>query len=144
MFNAAACFIEPQQLLFFFSHLALIKRKLYGSCATKGNFSAAVLSDVKMVFSAYVKQRILFYHQQGSTSRAIRNLLLGEGIIVSHVGVYCFLKRFETHGTISRRHGSGRPSKITEEVKRIVEAQMQLDDETTATQLRSLLAQKGA
>ena len=40
--------------------------------------------------------------------------------------------------------GSGRPSKITDEVKRIVEAQMQLDDETTAVQLRALLAQKGA
>ena len=40
-----------------------------------------------MVFSAYKKQRILFYHQQGRTSRAIRNLLLGEGIRVSHVGV---------------------------------------------------------
>ena len=38
----------------------------------------------------------------------------------------------------------GDHQKITEEVKRIVEAQMQLDDETTATQLRSLLAQKGA
>ena len=34
--------------------------------------------------------------------------------------------------------------RITDEVKRIVEAQMQLDDETTAVQLRALLAQKGA
>ena len=62
------------------------------------------LSLVEMVFSAYEKQRILFYHQQGCTSRAIRNLLLGEGIRVSHVGIYCFLKRFENRGTISRCH----------------------------------------
>ena len=61
----------------------------------------------------------------------------------SHVGIYCFL-RFENRATISCRHGSGRPLKITEEVKRIVEAQMQFDDETTATQLRRLLAQQGA
>ena len=59
----------------------------------------------------------------------------------------CFsscLKRFEKCGTLERRRGSGRPSKITDEVKRIVEAQMQLDDETTTVQLRALLAQKGA
>ena len=100
-------------------------------------------SGIEMVFSAYEKQRILFYHQQGHTSRAIRNLLLGEEIRVSHVGIYCFLNRFENRGMISRRHGSGRPSKITEEVKRVVEAQTQLDDETTATQLRRLLGQQG-
>ena len=96
-----------------------------------------------MVFTDYVKQRILFYHQQGRKSRNIRNLLLGEGLIVSHVGIYRFLKRFEKCGTLARDRGSGRPSKITVEVKRIVEA-MQLDDETTAVQLRALLAQKGA
>ena len=82
--------------------------------------------------------------QQGCISRNIRNLLLGEGLIVSHVGIYRFLKRFEKCGTLARRRGSGRPSKITDEVKRIEEAQMQLDDETTAVQLRALLAQKGA
>ena len=99
-----------------------------------------------MVFTDYVKQRILFYHQQGRKSTEIRNHLLGEGLIVSHVGIYMyrFLKRLEKCRTLARPRGSGRPSKITDEVKRIVEAQMQLDDETTAVQLCALLAQKGA
>ena len=96
-----------------------------------------------MAFTDYVKQRILFYYQHRRKSRNIRNLLLGEGLIVSHVGIYRFLKRFGKCGTLARRLGSGRPSKITVEVKRIVEAQMQLD-ETTAVQLRALLAQNGA
>eukprot|EP00731_Ephydatia_muelleri_P009087 Em0004g1425a len=61
---------------------------------------------------------------------------------VSFHSAYRNPQRFENRGTISRRHGSGRSSKITEEVKRIVEAQMQLDDVTTATQLRRLLAQQ--
>ncbi len=39
--------------------------------------------------------------------------------------------------------GSGRPTKITEEVKKIVEEQMQKDDETTASQLHRLLIDKG-
>lgn len=42
-----------------------------------------------------------------------------------------------------RMPGSGRPTKITEEVKNIVEEQMRHDDETTATQLHKLLANKG-
>ncbi|KAL5476341.1 hypothetical protein EMCRGX_G026270 [Ephydatia muelleri] len=62
---------------------------------------------------------------------------------VSFHSAYRHQQRFENRATISCRHGSGRPLKITEEVKRIVEAQMQFDDETTATQLRRLLAQQG-
>ena len=53
------------------------------------------------------------------------------------------MKRFEAYGCLLRRHGSGRPTKITAEVKRIVEAQMKLDDETTAQQLHALLTSKG-
>ena len=96
-----------------------------------------------MIFLACVKQRILFYHQHCRTSRAIRNLLLGEGIRVSHVGIYCFLKRLENRETFSHCRGSGSPSKIKEEVKRIMKAQLQLDNETTTTQLCRLLAQQG-
>ena len=43
--------------------------------------------------------------------------------------------------TIVRQPGSGRPSLVTEEVKRIVEHQMRLDDETT--ELHALLQGKG-
>ena len=46
-------------------------------------------------------------------------------------------------GSISRRPGSGRPSKITMDIKRIVDSQMQLDDETTAIQLYHILRERG-
>ena len=46
-------------------------------------------------------------------------------------------------GTIARNPGSGRPSKITAEVKRIVDEKMEEDDETTAVQLHQLLINKG-
>ena len=39
--------------------------------------------------------------------------------------------------------GSGRPTKITLEVLRIVEEQMKKDDETTAVQLQKILVDKG-
>ena len=34
-------------------------------------FLSVVFSSIEMVFTAYVKQRIMFYHQQGHTSRAV-------------------------------------------------------------------------
>ena len=96
-----------------------------------------------MVFSEYTKQRILFYHRLGYKAYTIAKYLQTEGLVTSRRGVYKMLKRFEETGTIRRIEGSGRPSKITSEVKTIVDAQMRLDDETTAVQLYALLLEKG-
>ena len=46
-------------------------------------------------------------------------------------------------GTIVQHPESGRPTKVTEEVKEIVEEQMRVGDETTAYQLHQLLTSKG-
>ena len=62
---------------------------------------------------------------------------------MTRVGVHGFLKRFDERGCMMRALGSGRPSKVTLEIKRLVEQQMRLDDETTATQLHSMLVSKG-
>ena len=61
----------------------------------------------------------------------------------SRVGIHKFLKKYEATGSISRRVGSERPSKVTAEIKEIVEEQMRADDETTAYQLHRLLNEKG-
>ena len=45
-------------------------------------------------------------------------------------------------GRISRKPGSGRPSKVTDEIKKIVDDQMEKDDETSTVQLHSLLLNK--
>ena len=55
------------------------------------------------------------------------------------MGIVKFLKKFEA-GCIQRRPGSGRPSKISAEIKEIVEEQMRADDEMMATRLRFILA----
>ena len=55
-------------------------------------------------------------------------------------GVYRLIKKFKETGTIARRPWSGRP---TSDVLRIVETQMQLDDETTAVQLQKILVDDG-
>ena len=91
----------------------------------------------------YKKQRILFFASRGLKSPAIAKELQKEGLKCSRIGIYKFLKKYEATGSIRRRVGSGRPSKVTAEIKEIVERQMRTDDETTAYQLHRLLTEKG-
>ena len=97
-----------------------------------------------MVYSWYEKRRILYYHQCGKLPPTIAKLLEEEGTIkTSRAGVAKFIKKFELTGSIARTPGSGRPSKITTEIKQIVEEKMRQDDETTAMQLHTLLVGTG-
>ena len=54
-----------------------------------------------------------------------------------------FLSFYKRNSCLSRRQGSGRKSKVTKEVKRIVEAKMQSNDETTAIQLQQVMQSSG-
>ena len=66
-----------------------------------------------------------------------------EGIIVSRVGVWKFLCSYKKTGSLSKLEGGGRRSKITDEIKQIIDQQMCGDDETTAYQMHKLLTAKG-
>ena len=96
-----------------------------------------------MVYSDYTKKRIVYYYQHGRRAPAITSLLQQEGLQTSRVGVAKFIAKFNAIGLVSRKPGSGRPTKITAEIKAIVEARMREDDETTAYQLHSLLLTRG-
>ena len=97
-----------------------------------------------MVFSTYTKLRILHYQSKGFKPYTIANLMKeNDGIVVTRHGVARFLKVYMVTGTIDRRPGSGRLSSITWKVKELVEAKMNEDDETTATQLHSILLEEG-
>ena len=79
-----------------------------------------------MVYSTYKKQRILYLRFKGLKAPTITKILVEEeGLGVTRQGFQSFLKRYRETGTIGRRPGTGRPSVISEDVKEIVEAQMQ-------------------
>ena len=69
-------------------------------------------------------------------------MLKSEGIFISRQGVAKVLLRVKATGSITRQAGSGRPTKLTREVKEIVEEAMRNDDETTAVQLHAILVDK--
>ena len=96
-----------------------------------------------MVFSDYTKQRILSYHRLGYKAYTIARKLHEEGISASRRSVLKMLQCYEELGTIKRKEGSGRPTKVTVAVKTLVESQMRQDDETTAVQLYALCRQNG-
>lgn len=88
----------------------------------------------------FKKQRISNYRSQGLKAPTIVKVVREEEqLSCTRVGVAKFLKKFEETGSLARRSGSGRPSKITGEIKEIVEQQVQHDDEATAVQLHRLL-----
>ena len=96
-----------------------------------------------MVFSTYKKQRILHFASLGLKPPTIAKELEKEKLKCSRVSIYECLKHYRATGSIGRRVGSGRPSKVMAEIKQIVKEQMRLDDEMTAHQLHRLLIEKG-
>ena len=62
---------------------------------------------------------------------------------MSRKGVSDFLSRVEKTSSTARCPGSGRPSKLMEEVKEIVEGAMHADDETTVKQLHEQFTSLG-
>ena len=96
-----------------------------------------------MVLSTYEKQRIVFYHREGLTPLQILSALKVENVFTTRQTIARFIARFQKTGTIACREGSGRPSKITDRVRELIERRMREDDETTATQLHTLLSSCG-
>ena len=101
------------------------------------------VETLKMVYSYYKKLRIIFFRLKGLKAPEIEKRLLQEGLVATRQGIQDIIKRYEATRSIGRQPGSGRKSKVTDEIKRIVDDQMKADDETSAFQLHQLLMSKG-
>ena len=84
-----------------------------------------------MVYSSYVKQRILFLKCKGKTYRQIIDILNDEGHSVTKSDISGFLKRHEECGSILRKPGTGKASKKNEAILKFVDSQMERDDEAS-------------
>ena len=88
-----------------------------------------------MVFSLYKQQRILYYYLQGYKAPTIATLLTRKKLLASRQGIQKFLKHYKKTGSTGRSAGLGRCTKIIQEIRLMVEAQVSVDDETMACQL---------
>ena len=91
----------------------------------------------------YSRQRAVFYAAQGLSAAAISRALASEDLSYSFKSVCLLLHKLSVRQSIVRKHGPGRPTKVTQRVKDIIEQQMQKDDEATASELDSLLQANG-
>ena len=94
--------------------------------------------------SLTTKRSVLQYRRNGLSSAQIAHRLENEmGIKISRQAICLFLLCYKQMSQLVRRPGSGRPTKITQPTLQAIEAKMQADDETTATQLQHVLEQSG-
>ena len=91
----------------------------------------------------YKKERVVFYAAQGLHAAAISRALANEGIMYSATSISRVLMKLSNGQSIARKPGPGRPTKISQQVKDLIEDQMQKDDETTASELNRLLQANG-
>ena len=85
-----------------------------------------------MVYSSYVKQRILLFRREGKSFRKIAGDLAKEGHVVSKSGVALFFKKYAKEGSIGRKPGSGLTGKKTAALFKLVDSHMEKDDELSA------------
>lgn len=95
------------------------------------------------MYSQYKYQRILYHSLRGLKPYSIAKPLRGEGLCASRNGIARFLKKRARTGTTAVLPGAGPPSKITPEMKALLDAQMERDDEATAMQFHHMLVEKG-
>ena len=86
------------------------------------------------------RRMIIRLNNKGMNGATIQKELEAEhGIQVTSRTINRFLRCYLLAKSIARKHGSGRPSKVTENVLQMVEEVMDSDDETTAAHLQNHL-----
>ena len=90
-----------------------------------------------MVLSAYCKQQIvqLYFERRLSYANVAKFLAAERYNYRFNSTVWATIKKYKMNGTLSRLPGSGRRFKLMPDILAIIEEQMRVDDETTATQL---------
>ena len=77
-----------------------------------------------MVYSWYKQQKIIYFYRLGYQAPTICQLLREESLKATRQGITKVFKKFEETHSLARAPGLGRPSKITDAVKALVERRM--------------------
>ena len=94
--------------------------------------------DSKMTLSMYCTLIIQLYFERKVSYRYIAKVLKTEGMVVPPKTIWKTIQKYKTHGMFTHLPGSGRPFMLNSDILRVVEDQMNDEDDTTATQLEDL------
>ena len=81
-----------------------------------------------MVYSNYVKQRILHLRRTGKSYSKIADHLASEGHNVTKPGISYFLKTYKETGSIARKLGSGGKRKKSRALLDFIDSQIEKDN----------------
>ena len=91
------------------------------------------------LFSKYKRQRIVsLWHDSYKAQENSEISKNKENLPATRQGIQKFLKKYEECGTVGKREGVGRKTKIS-----AVDDKMMEDDETTAKELQRMLSEHG-
>ena len=85
----------------------------------------------------------MLHSHYGHKAPTVAKILHKEGEYLSRRGITKFIDRYKSRGTELRKPGSGKWAIVTDEIKKLVDAKMTDDDETTAAQLHRYLIEQG-
>ena len=88
--------------------------------------------------SDYTRSRIKVLDKQGLTPVAILRSLKNEGLSASLASVTRIVEKLRITGSVANLLRSGRPKKLSEEVRAFPDQQMQKNDEMTSSQIQKL------
>ena len=83
-------------------------------------------------YSEYTKQLVVYHYCQDLKLGDISRILQEVVIMASRRGIGKFLAKFIGSGSVAWKPRSGRQSKVTAAVRKIIEEAMSTDDETMA------------
>ena len=96
------------------------------------------------MYSVYKCLRILSLAKDGYNAPTIVKLLVDEDLKIRSQGVLKFQKKYEATGTIDYEgRRNGRKTKLTSEIKSLIDNKMESDDEATLKELQQMLSQSG-
>ena len=85
---------------------------------------------------------MLTLHSRGYTVSEIRRRLREENCVISSQSLYDLLRKFREKGTFADLPRSRRTPIITEEMRAVIEEELNNNDELTSTGIRSLLSSR--
>ena len=92
--------------------------------------------------SVEARLRVISLFSLGHSIRAINQRLREENVFISERALYSLVEKYRTKGTVRDLPRRRRSSLITDEMKRLIEQELQRNDELTSSDIQRLICER--